>query len=70
MYAKDRNEHWDDYHLRSAELGGNKKLFAFLKENDMDKAPHKARYLHPITTWYKNRHKHILDTFDESTFAV
>ena len=32
---KTKDEHWDDYHLRSIQLGGNKPFFDILKEYDI-----------------------------------
>jgi len=32
VYVKERYEHWDDFQIKSAVIGGNKKLFSLLKE--------------------------------------
>ena len=37
VYVKDRYEHWDDFQIKSAVIGGNKKLFSLLKEYEIDK---------------------------------
>jgi len=54
-------EHWDDYHLRSVQLGGNKALFELLKEYDALELDFQKRYKHPAITWYKRKHAARMD---------
>jgi hypothetical protein len=49
-------EHWDDYQLRSVQLGGNQALFEVLKEfNVQDLEMHK-KYNSSAVNWYKRKH--------------
>lgn len=55
-------EHWDDYHLRSVQLGGNKPLFDILKEYQIQDLDFEKRYKHPALNWYKRRHAAKMDS--------
>ena len=54
-------EHWDDYHLRSVQLGGNKALFDLLKEYDALELDFQKRYKHACVNWYKRMHAARMD---------
>ena len=72
-YVKDiYNEHWDDYQLRSIQIGGNKKLFEHMKEykNGVEDMPIWQKYKHEVLTWYKKRHMHILDGHPIEDFKI
>ena len=56
------DEHWDDYHLRSVQLGGNKPLFDILKEYEIQDLDFQKRYKHPALNWYKRRHAAKMDS--------
>jgi hypothetical protein len=54
-------EHFDDYHLRSVQLGGNKALFDILKEYEIQELDFQKRYKHPALNWYKRKHAARMD---------
>ena len=62
IYVKDiYNEHWDDYQLKSVQLGANKELFDLQKEYNIAELPFKKRYTHAAIKWYMQMHKARLD---------
>ena len=50
------NEHWDDYQLKSMQVGGNKELFDMMKEYDLLESPVREKYQHRAVVWYFKRH--------------
>jgi hypothetical protein len=68
VYVKDRYEHWDDFQIKSAIIGGNKKMFSHLKEFEIDKWDPSTRYSLKAVDWYKRKHAHLLNGLDEDTF--
>ena len=60
------NEHWDDYQLRSVQLGGNKALFDLLKEFDIAELDFQKRYRHSALVWYQKRHMARMDGLEYS----
>lgn len=55
------SENWDDYQLRSIQIGGNKPIFEILKEYDLLDTGADKRYKHPALQWYKKRHLWLID---------
>ena len=56
-YVKDvLNEHWDDYQLKSVQLGGNKQLFEILKDFKLENVSLEKRYNHRAVRWYARKH--------------
>eukprot|EP00356_Strombidium_inclinatum_P012653 CAMPEP_0170490146 /NCGR_PEP_ID=MMETSP0208-20121228/8409_1 /TAXON_ID=197538 /ORGANISM="Strombidium inclinatum, Strain S3" /LENGTH=85 /DNA_ID=CAMNT_0010765413 /DNA_START=224 /DNA_END=481 /DNA_ORIENTATION=+ len=53
VYAKRvLGEHWDDYQLRSIQIGGNRPLFDLLKEYEIQDLDLVKKYQHPALIWY------------------
>lgn len=68
-------ENWDDYQLRSIQIGGNKKLFEILKEYDLDtnessSAVIKKKYKHEAVQWYRKRHMWQMDGGKVENYTV
>ena len=62
QYIKDVNvEQWDDWQLKSVQLGDNKKLFDVFKEYDINELEFTKKYNQPVVKWYRNRHMATLD---------
>jgi len=62
IYPKDIfNEQWDDYQLKSIQLGANKALFDIQKEYNINELPFVKRYTHPAVLWYIKMHKAEMD---------
>lgn len=62
QYIKDVNvEQWDDWQLKSVQLGDNKKLFDVFKEYDINELEFTKKYSQPVVKWYRNRHMATLD---------
>ena len=49
-------EHWDDYQLRSVQVGGNRPLFDLLKEYEISDLEIPFKYRHAALRWYRRRH--------------
>lgn len=65
-YIKDVNrEQWDDWQLKSVQIGNNKKLFDVFKEYDINELDFSKKYSQPVVKWYKNKHMAILDDKEE-----
>ena len=54
-------EHWDDYQLKSVQVGGNKLLFELMKEYELNDMSIPKRYKHASLKWFKKRHLAKLD---------
>jgi hypothetical protein len=53
LYVKEiMKEQWDDYQLKSMQLGGNKALFEFMKEYEIHEFDNESRYRHKALGWY------------------
>lgn len=65
-YIKDvLKEQWDDWQLKSIQIGSNKKLFDVCKEYDIHELELTKKYNQPIVKYYKNRHMALLDDMVE-----
>ena len=70
-YIKDvLNEQWDDWQLKSVQIGGNKKLFDVMKEYDIHEFEFSKKYSQPIIKYYKNRHMALLDGVEKDFDAM
>lgn len=68
-YIKDcSKEQWDDWQLRSVQMGSNKKLFDLFKEYDINEMELVKKYTQPAVKWYKNKHMNLLDGVTEEQF--
>lgn len=54
-------EHWDDYQLRSIQMGGNKPLYECMKDYELLELPIAEKYRQPVVIWYIRRHAAKLD---------
>merc|ERR1740139_152791 len=52
-YIKPINEMWDSHQLKVATFGGNKHLFDFLKQYEMERLPVAKKYGYPAPESYK-----------------
>lgn len=52
---------WDDYQLRSVQLGGNKALFEIMKEYEITDLDFAKKYNHKAIKWYITKHKSDMD---------
>lgn len=57
-------EHWDDYQLRSIQLGGNKNFFDILKEYEIVELDFNKKYKHPAVLWYEKDLRAKMDGFE------
>ena len=57
-------DHWDDYQLKSIQIGGNKPLFEILKEYGMENAELPGKYKHSCVAWYRKSHLAKMDGVD------
>lgn len=55
------NEHWDDFQLKSVQVGGNKELYEVMKEYDLLKLPMEKKYTHKVIQWFMRRHVAKID---------
>ena len=71
-YVKDiYSEPWDDQQCKSVQIGGNEKLFNIWKEYQILDMDINKRYMHPATTWYIQKHKHLfMNDVSEDSFTV
>lgn len=61
-YIKEvHKDHWDDYQLRSVQIGGNKALFEILKEYAIENEALLDKYKHPCIKWYQKSHVAKMD---------
>lgn len=58
------HEHWDDFQLKSAQVGGNRPLFDILKEFDIAEMDTPHKYRHAVLKWYRRRHAAKCDGLD------
>lgn len=57
-------EHWDDYQLKSLQVGGNKPIYEAMKDYDIMLLPIGEKYRQPIVIWYIKRHAAKLEGED------
>ena len=50
------NDQWDDYQLRSVQIGGNKQFFHILKEYGIENEDLVTKHKHASVGWYKRSH--------------
>lgn len=63
-YTKDIfNEHWDDYQLQavSAQFGGNKRFFEFIKTYEVHLMPIAEKYKHKSSKYHSKKMAALLD---------
>ena len=61
-YIKDlTKDHWDDYQLRSLQIGGNKPFFEILKEYGIENEELTTKHKHSCVAWYKRSHVSKMD---------
>ena len=61
-YIKDlTRDHWDDYQLRSLQIGGNKAFFEILKEYGIENEELTTKHKHSCVAWYKRSHVSKMD---------
>ncbi len=49
-------EQWDTYQIKAVQLGGNKKLWDFLKQyNGLEQKPIPGKYKHAASSYYRKR---------------
>ena len=46
------HEYWDDYQLKSIQIGGNKMFIDYMREYDLLDEALSKKYTHPATQWY------------------
>lgn len=49
-------EHWDDYQLKSVQVGGNRPLFDLLKEYEISDLDIPLKYRHAALRWFRRHH--------------
>jgi len=54
-------DHWDDYQLRSIQIGGNKPFFEILKEYGIENEELTIKHKHACVAWYKKSHVAKMD---------
>ena len=54
-------EQWDDYHLRSVAISGNKELYEHLGEYQIERNDIESKYTHEAVLWYSGRHIAMMD---------
>lgn len=54
-------DHWDDYQLRSIQIGGNKPLFDLFKEYQLENEELVVKYKSACVKWYKQSHVSKMD---------
>ena len=57
-------EQWDDYHLKSVQVGGNQELFNLLKDYKIQDYDFESKYGHPALEWFELRHLCKMDGYD------
>ena len=71
-YVKDvYGEHWDDYQLKSIQIGGNRKIFeGIFKKYELTDFEFSKKYKHPAVKWYIQKHKFLMDGGNEDEFYI